>query len=337
MKAIFLSESPESVQRVYTARQAQELTYEAGLFPQVFRRQDLLADPAYFSNVVHVFSTWGMPALGADEIAACLPSLRNVFYAAGSVQSFARPFLARGVRVFSAWSANAVPVAEYAVAQILLANKGFFAASRGIVDPASRAAAAHRAGAFPGNYGCAVGILGAGQIGRRVIRALAGLTGHLAVKVFDPFCSDEALREDGAVRCGLDEIFATCQTISNHLANNAETRGMLGYALFSKMAPNATFINTGRGAQVVEEDLVRALREEPGRTAVLDVTSPEPPPAGHPFYALPNVVLTPHIAGSSGNEVHRMAQLMVDTFRRVALQGAGSDCEVTPEMLRTMA
>ncbi|MFR1477023.1 MAG: NAD(P)-dependent oxidoreductase [Hydrogeniiclostridium mannosilyticum] len=71
------------------------------------------------------------------------------------------------------------------------------------------------------------------------------------------------------------------QTISNHLANNPQTAGMLNYGLFRRMKPNATFINTGRGAQVVEADLVRA-EEEPGRTALLDVTDPVEPvdPAG---------------------------------------------------------
>ena len=71
-----------------------------------------------------------MPALSEAEIAEYLPNLRAVFYGAGSVQYFARPFLSRGVRVFSAWAANAVPVAEYAVAQIVLSGKGFYQAVR---------------------------------------------------------------------------------------------------------------------------------------------------------------------------------------------------------------
>ena len=87
---------------------------------------------------------------------------------------------------------------------------------------------------------------------------------------------------------------------------------MLDYALFSRMPRNATFLNTGRGAQVVEADLVRALREAPDRTAVLDVTFPEPPAADSPLNALPNVFLTPHIAGSKGREVERMGAYMAE-------------------------
>ena len=102
------------------------------------------------------------------------------------------------------------------------------------------------------------------------------------------------------------------------------------------MPPNATFLNTGRGAQVVEEDLARALREEPERTAVLDVTLPEPPAADSPLRALPNVLLTPHFAGSSGGEVRRMGEAMLAAFRDWR-DGRPAPARVTPEMLATMA
>ncbi|MBR7097844.1 MAG: glycerate dehydrogenase, partial [Clostridia bacterium] len=125
-------------------------------------------------------------------------------------------------------------------------------------------------------------------------------------------------------------------TVSNHLANNAQTRGMLNYALFSQMRQNAVFINTGRGAQVVEDDLVRALMERPDLTALLDVTYPEPPVEGHPFYTLPNCLLTPHIAGSAGDEVARMGKYMLDECQTYL---AGEPCkyEVSLKMLETMA
>jgi phosphoglycerate dehydrogenase-like enzyme len=113
---------------------------------------------------------------------------------------------------------------------------------------------------------------------------------------------------------------------------------MLHYGLFSRMSETATFINTGRGAQVVEDDLIRALSECPTRTAVLDVTMPEPPVEGSPFYSLPNVFLTPHIAGSAGDEVARMGEQMADAFTH--WQDAPEEklsCEVTLPMLETMA
>jgi phosphoglycerate dehydrogenase-like enzyme len=281
-----------------------------------------------------IFSTWGMPVFSEEEIRRCLPKLKAIYYAAGSVQAFAKPFLNCGVRIFSAWAANAVPVAEFAVAQIILANTGYFQAARyhSAGDTARSYPFAH---SFPGNYGCRVGILGAGQIGTLVIKMLKSY--RLDIMVFDPFLSEERAAELNVTKATLEEIFSECQTISNHLANNAQTVGMLNYErCFSHMKNNAAFINTGRGAQVVEEDLVRALQEKPDTTALLDVTWPEPPQPGHPFYSMPNVFLTPHIAGSKGDEVQRMSLYMLQEFNRIAA-GESPLYEVTAEMLAHMA
>ena len=284
-------------------------------------------------NSEYAFSTWGMPAFSSNIIKEYFPKLKVVFYAAGSVQSFAKPFLENGIRVFSAWGANAVPVAEYTVSQIILANKGFFQGalkrSRGEIN-----AAAEFCNSFPGNFGCKVGIIGAGMIGSLVIRMLNKY--NIRILAFDPFMSDKRADELGVEKCSLEDIFDNCQTISNHLANNEQTKGMLDYKLFSLMKNNATFINTGRGAQVVEEDLIKVLTEKPDITAVLDVTEPEPPCAGHPFYQMDNVILTPHIAGSLGSEVIRMSEYMLCEYKHL-INGEQTNYEVTSELLRTMA
>jgi phosphoglycerate dehydrogenase-like enzyme len=256
-----------------------------------------------------------------------------LFYGAGSVQQFARPFLACGVKVFSAWAANAVPVAEMTVAQIVLAGKGYFLTNR-LYKEEGRRAAVSAFNKCNGNYGETVGIIGAGMIGRLVIKMLKQY--KLKVIVFDPFLPDETAAELGVEKCSLSELFERAFVISNHLANNAQTVGMLGYGLFSKMRENAVFINTGRGAQVVEDDLVRALCERPDLTALLDVTYPEPPCEGHPFYTLPNCILTPHIAGSAGDEVARMGEYMLEECRAY-LEGEGCRYEVSMKMLETMA
>ncbi len=124
--------------------------------------------------------------------------------------------------------------------------------------------------------------------------------------------------------------------ISNHLANNSETVGIINKNHFSRMKSHASFINTGRGAQVVEEDMVEALRRNKTISAVLDVTYPEPPEQDSPLYTLDNVFLTPHIAGSLGNEVHRMGEYMLDEFRKYD-RGEAVRYSVTLEMLKTMA
>lgn len=327
MKAVFLCNSPDNVRRVYDATATTRLHTLCTLDEHIYTAADLDAIP---EDTEIVFSTWGMPTLTEAQIAQHLPRLQCVFYAAGSVQAFARPFLARGVRVFSAWAANAVPVAEYTVAQILLANKGFFAQARDmkIHQPAPRSTA------YLGNYAQSVGLIGCGMIGSLVAEMLRSYA--LDVYVYDPYLTPEKAAALGVIPCALDELFKRCAVVSNHLPNNQETRGMLTYAQFSRMRPYATFLNTGRGAQVVEPDLVRVLSERPDLTAILDVTDPEPSPADHAFYSLPNCILTPHIAGSIGNEVWRMSAYVADELTRY-LDGVPVKYEVTANMLATMA
>ena len=126
IKAAFLNETPDTLRRVYAERQMARLNKLVQLYPAVITSVDeARAARDALKDVEVVFSTWGMPAMTEAEIKECFPSLKAVFYGAGSVQYFARPFLNAGVRVYSAWQANAVPVVQYAFAQILLATKGF--------------------------------------------------------------------------------------------------------------------------------------------------------------------------------------------------------------------
>ncbi len=110
---------------------------------------------------------------------------------------------------------------------------------------------------------------------------------------------------------------------------------ILGSHLAS-MKRNATLINTSRGAVVREAEMVEVLEERPDLWAVLDVTHPEPPESGSRLYDLPNVVLTPHIAGSQGNECRRMGRLVVDELRRY-VAGEPLQHEITRERAALMA
>ena len=332
-KSVFICDKPNKFKSVFSEELVSRLSGACELDTAVYTRDDVLASPEKFCDTQIIFSTWGMPAFSEEEIRATFPRLECVFYAAGTVQAFARPFLACGVHVFSAWAANAVPVAEYTVSQILLANKGFFTHTYLMNQKQIKESRALNS-IYPGNYDVKLGLIGCGMIGSMVAEMLKNY--KLEVLVFDPFLSASRAEVLGVRVTSLDEIFSTCQTVSNHLANNAQTKSMLNYGHFSKMPPYATFLNTGRGAQVVEDDLVRALTERLDLTAVLDVTYPEPAPLEHAFYSLPNCFLTPHIAGSLGNEVHRMAEYMYEEFIRY-VGGAPNKYEVTEKMLETMA
>lgn len=329
MKSIFLCNKKNSVEKVY----ADSFDKLPDVERKVYTSAEVIDEPEKFADVEFIFSTWGMPSMSEEEIKKCFPSLKCVFYAAGSVQAFARPFLACGVKVFSAWAANAVPVVEYTLAQIILANKGFFAHSREM-KKGNREAGKVMKSAYPGNYGENVGIIGVGMIGSQVAERLKNY--KLNVLAFDPFLSDERAEKLGIKKASLNEIFSTCRVITNHMANNEQTKGMLDYKYFSKMLPYSTFINTGRGAQIVEPDLVRVLEERPDVTAILDVTFPEPPAEGHAFYSLPNCFLTPHIAGSLMNETHRMAEYIIEEYERY-INGEPCRYEVSFKMLETMA
>ena len=300
----------------------------------VIPKRDMETYRNVLSRADYLFTTWGMPHFEKEEIREYLPNLKAVFYGAGSVQHFAREFLEEGIAVFSAWAANGVPVAEYTFAEIILAAKGFY---QRLHRQADGSAWPNRGVGvdFPGNYEIKVGIVGAGMIGKMVIEKLHTL-GKVAVLVYDPFLPDEKAAELGVTKTDLETLFSSCDVISNHLANNPQTVGMLDGRLFSRMKPYAAFLNTGRGAQVVEDDLIAALRDVPTRVAVLDVTWPEPPAEGSPFYTLPNVFLTPHIAGSIGNEVHRMAEYMFAEWEAFDA-GLPTRYSVTLKMLETMA
>lgn len=334
-QAIFFNDDSWRFPVLYPEELRARIRARADFSDEIYSSKDL-DDPALaglFARTRVIFSSWGMPALTEKQIEAHFPNLEAVYYAAGTVQYFARPFLKRGVRVFSAWAANGVPVVEFTVAQIVLAGKGYFQSLRRYRERDRKAAFAYTM-SLPCNYNIRVGILGAGVIGREVMARLKAY--HYEVLAYDPYVSDEVLSSLGAKRASLEEIFSTCQIISNHVANLPATVGMIDGKLLHSMLPNAALINTGRGAQVVESELIAALKACPDRTALLDVTWPEPPEEGSEFYTLPNVFLTPHIAGSQNNEWARMALYMVEEFERTE-DHLPVRYEVTEKMLETMA
>lgn len=257
-----------------------------------------------------VFSSWGMPALDADLLAA-MPRLETVFHAAGTVKCFVTPEAKeRGIVVCSAVGANAVPVAEYALGAILLGLRNFWGFQRATqTDYGARANVV-----VPGAFGSTVGLVSLGQIGRRVARLLANH--NVNVLVHDPYARMDGGKSGRMRHASLEEVFTQSDVVSLHAPWLPETEKMVGASLVRMMKPGATLLNTARGAIVDEDGLTSVLRERPDLTAVLDVTCPEPPAADSLLRSLPNVVLTPHIAGSMGQEVARMGWWMAAESQR---------------------
>jgi phosphoglycerate dehydrogenase-like enzyme len=269
---------------------------------------------AHLADVELLITGWGCARLTEDVLAAA-PRLRAIVHTAGTVRHHVTEACwERGIVVSSAAAANAVPVAEYAVAMILLAGKR-------VLDIARRFRAErvqHDWNALhpdAGNYRTTVGLLGASLVGRRVANLLRPF--DLEVLLHDPYVADDDVRALGAEPVGLDELFARSGVVSLHAPLLPETTGMVDARLLGLMRDDATLLNTARGGLVDAAALEREVLS--GRLrAVLDVTNPEPLPADSPLWDCDGVVLTPHIAGSKGNELRRLADAAAAEVQRWA-------------------
>lgn len=332
MKAVFLNGAEHIQERVYASAQMERLAKLVDLDKRVYKSAEEFRESG-IRDAELIFSTWGMLRLTEEEIKELFPSLKAVFYAAGSVQGFARPFLNSGVRVYSGWNANGTSVAQFTFAQILLSAKGFLRV-RQAMDEEGRDASRKMFEKYTGAYGIKVGLLGCGAIGSQVAEMLKNT--DCETWVFDPFLPAERAKELGVRVTDMADIFKNCHVISNHLANLPATQGIIKREYFLSMLPYSTFINTGRGAQLDEQDLYDALVEDPTRTALLDVMIDENESDQKPLTHLSNCFVTPHMAGAAGLEVRRMADKIIEAL--IAYQaGEKSPAEVTMKMLETMA
>ncbi len=316
-KAAFLCANPGMIDRVYGNGRRERVGELADVLPEIvtperFNRIDL-------RNVEYLFSTWGMMHFSEDQLNR-MPNLKTVFYAAGATDSFSRPLMKRGIHVISAWKANALPVAEFTAAQVILGLKGYFRLARRMRGPGL----ATQADVGCGSYGKTVTLLGAGAISSHT----AGL-----LKAYDLKVVTVPSRPERRT-VSLEEAFASSQVVSNHLPDRDDNVGVLNGKLFESMPENAVFINTGRGRQVNEEEMIAVLEKRPDITALLDVTFPEPPLQGSKLYTLENVFLSPHIAGSLNDELFRMSDYVIADFKRT-LAGEPFEYEVNESILLT--
>ena len=210
-------------------------------------------------------------------------------------------------------------------------------AARGIA-PAARDAAEGRWGPWSTTgwlglelRGATVGIVGPGKIGTAVaVRAHA-----FGMRVVYAHRRTVPPIVPGATQLDLDALLASADVVSLHAPLTTQTRGMIDAAALARMKPTALLINTARGGLVDTAALEQALREGTLAGAALDVTDPEPLPATHPLYALPQVLITPHIGSATHHTRARMAALAVENVlagvrgaplpHPVALGGATAD------------
>ncbi|MGW1374867.1 hydroxyacid dehydrogenase [Streptomyces sp. NPDC002446] len=314
---LLLSMGPGVADRLLDARHRTRLAALTRTDPGLVAHE--LADPtpevaAALAEAEVLLTCWGAPALTARVLDAA-PRLRAVVHAAGSVKHHLTDACwERGIAVASAAAANALPVAEYTLAAILLANKRVLHCAHRYRTLRARHDW-HRELSGAGNYGRTVGIIGASRIGRRVIELLRPF--DLRVLLYDPYADAAEAGRLGATPAPLGTLCADSDIVTVHAPELPATRHLLGARELALMPDGATLINTARGSLVDETALLAELVT--GRLhAVLDVTDPEPPPPDSPLYDLPNVLLTPHVAGSLGGELHRLADHALDEVARFA-------------------
>ncbi|EJJ28784.1 hydroxyacid dehydrogenase [Rhizobium sp. CF142] len=256
---------------------------------------------------------WGAPYVGR-EVLALAPKLKLVVHAAGTVKGLVDAgIFEAGIVVSHAAEANAVPVAEFTLAAIIFAGKHVFRfrdlyvgdRHRDRTHPIQREAI--------GNYRRTVGIIGASRIGRRVIDLLKPF--DYKILLFDPTIDAGQARGMGVYRVELDDLMRHSDIISLHAPSLPSTYHMIDAVKLALMKDGATLINTARGALIDEDALLDVLKT--GRIdAIIDVTDPEIPGPESAFYDLPNVFLTPHIAGAVGLERTRLGEMAADEAER---------------------
>ncbi len=304
---------PELIDDIFPGPLLDRLRQQVDCAPTaVLTTLDTVAGRTLLAGADVLITGWGCPRLDAAALTHA-PRLRAAIHAAGSVKGHTTPELfAAGVLVSSAVEANARPVAEFTVAAAVLASKRSF---RHAADyRAGGVAPGYSAGEDSGLYGSTVGIIGASRIGRLVL----GMLAEHGVRrlVHDPYLSTAEARELGAEPVDLDTLCRLSDVVSVHAPELPATRHMIDDRRLGLMRDGAILINTARGSLVDTGALVRHC--EAGRLdAVLDVTDPEPLPTGHPLLGLPNVLCTPHLAGTRGRELRRFGDFVVSEVERL--------------------
>lgn len=326
---------------------------KAGLYPTIFRESDVarlrrvsdvlpvppppVADKSFLlrhaGEAGVIVTSWETAALDADVIAAA-PKLELVVHAAGTVKPIVSDALwARGIKVSSMAAAISYGVAEFCLGQILMGGKRSYWGAQATRE--GKWGEGVRVFSGPHElYGQNVGVIGAGHVGRHLIRLLRNFTCN--IHLYDPYTSGDQAREMGATKAGsLDEIFRDCLFVVLCAPSTPETQRMIRGRHFALLPKGALFVNAARGAITDEAELAEELGKG-NFVACLDVTVVEPTPADHPFRKLPNVVLTPHIAGVAAENRLRIGAMTVEEILSFC-EGKGQHYKVTREQLARMA
>ncbi|MGA7805396.1 hydroxyacid dehydrogenase [Bradyrhizobium sp.] len=232
-----------------------------------------------------------------------------------------------GVLVVNQSGGNAHSVAEHAIGMMLTLSKRIIEADRAL----RRDRDVNR-NALMGTeaQGRTIGVVGIGNVGRRIAELCKGLLG-MTVLAYDPYLSASDIAARGAQEVELDELLRRSDYVSINCPLTKESRGMIGAREFSLMQPHAYFITTARGFIHDEAALFEALRDKRIAGAGLDVWSKEPPPPEHPLLQFDNVLASPHTAGVTREARENMGRIAAEQILD-ALDGKRPPRVINPEV-----
>jgi D-3-phosphoglycerate dehydrogenase len=234
---------------------------------------------------------------------------------------------AAGVLVVNQSGGNAHSVAEHALGMLLTLSKRIIEADRAL----RRDRDVNR-NALMGTeaQGRTIGIVGIGNVGRRIAELCRGLLG-MKVLAYDPYLSAAEIESRGAEKVELDDLLRRSDYVSINCPLTKESRGMIGARQFALMQPHAYFITTARGFIHDEDALLAALRDKRIAGAGLDVWSKEPPPPEHPLLQFDNVLASPHTAGVTREARENMGRIAAEQMLG-ALDGGRPPRIINPEV-----
>ena len=252
------------------------------------------------------------------EIVERLPNLKLAqTFGAGTDRLDKTALAELGVVVANNGGANAVAVAEHAMTLILTMNRKFDAQIESVKKGTYSQGVQGERHEFHTLVGKRVGIVGLGRIGSRVAKRLRGFECEVVYHDVAEFDADYEAAA-GARRVDFDELLETSDIVTLHVPLERTTRGLVGEREFRLMKPTAILVNTGRGPVVDETALIRALESGEIFAAGLDVTEIEPIEADNPLPNMPNVVVTPHMAGRAIESEYNAAENTIANAARVA-------------------
>jgi len=274
-----------------------------------------------------VVTSWGSPKFDQTLLSKA-PALKLLVHGAGSVKPFvSHELFTRGIRVSSSASAIAEDVAVSTVGHIICGLKNTYQASRAMRDGGWGMGSLAPARDILGKT---VGVIGASRVGRRVLKLLKVFP--VNILLYDPFVDKRTAKSLGAKKCELDELLKNSDVVTLHAPAVESARHMLNAANLGLLKNNVLLVNTARGMLIDETALVGFLHERKNASAILDVTDPEPPADASPLRRLPNVVITPHIAGSTESGLTRIGCHILDELQLFFSKGKLSE-EIKEEML----